>query len=602
MGDERLYMTVSKLPAELQKDLKKVNKLIANTLHAKLKEEEYKSIRALKEYKGYAKQFAKRLDVTKDKNVVQIWPEGDKHECMIQITGHFKYSGGGSTRELLHKLIGDIYKELKPVIQKDYNLRLDYEYTDENLMEGFDVYTSNDIAKVLYMKLNNIIKENHIDDFYNMDIFRESGLDSSTKVSIKLIETPNDNKPFLESTKDNSPETGNKKLQPSHAEQTLLTLAKSVIIGNGKVSDYTVRTISNIISNNLLSEWAPDFKKVNIKLLPDHTKLDLEFIPPKFISDKDNTFIKKFLNGTKTLSSFLKTNNTIDINVSSRLFKTLTNPEDVVECFKNAIKYYDIGIDKGANNIATSFMSLNTPTKELLYNELSGLVVYPLSLLFVFQDINNGSNKTFESDMKLIESLNSSIKSIVGYIDPRKNNSKTKLDNNLNNINRVVDEISKNVTYTDNIKLLKSLPGEISKLYKGKFDNVIKESVARFESEQCASYGDAIIIFNEAVRPKRLKKIPNDLIPYIMIEGEAVKDANDKMIIVSYAFSKLEIIDWYIELLEVGSRNYIVPHTKSQLEGIRVQLIAAIKKIMDTPVPKLDRPIIDIKYPKGYEG
>ena len=101
---------------------------------------------------------------------------------------------------------------------------------------------------------------------------------------------------------------------------------------------------------------------------------------------------------------------------------------------------------------------------------------------------------------------------------------------------------------------------------------------------------------------KTLKKIPVDLVSYISIETEAIKDANDKQMISSYCLNRLETVNWYLELIEVGSKKYTVPHTKAHLEGIRDQLMACHKQIMATPIPKADRPIIDIKYPKGYEG
>lgn len=102
---------------------------------------------------------------------------------------------------------------------------------------------------------------------------------------------------------------------------------------------------------------------------------------------------------------------------------------------------------------------------------------------------------------------------------------------------------------------------------------------------------------------EKLKRIPNDLVAYIQIEAEAIRDANDKMIISSYCLSKLEIVDWYIQLLEVGSEKYIVPHSKQHLETIRNQLMACHKKIMSVKItnPK-NRPIIGIKYPEGYDG
>lgn len=103
--------------------------------------------------------------------------------------------------------------------------------------------------------------------------------------------------------------------------------------------------------------------------------------------------------------------------------------------------------------------------------------------------------------------------------------------------------------------------------------------------------------------PKKLKKIPCDLVSYIQIETEAIKDANDKMMISSYCLGKLELVNWYIELLEVGSKKYIVPQSKAYLETVRDQLMECHKEIMNTKIinPK-DRPIVDSKYPEGYEG
>ena len=102
---------------------------------------------------------------------------------------------------------------------------------------------------------------------------------------------------------------------------------------------------------------------------------------------------------------------------------------------------------------------------------------------------------------------------------------------------------------------------------------------------------------------KKLKKIPYDLVSYIQIETEAIKDANDKMMISSYCLGKLETVNWYISILEMGSDKYVVPHTLSELESIRSQLKMCHEKIMNTKIVKPnERPLMDIKYPKGYEG
>lgn len=107
-------------------------------------------------------------------------------------------------------------------------------------------------------------------------------------------------------------------------------------------------------------------------------------------------------------------------------------------------------------------------------------------------------------------------------------------------------------------------------------------------------------VFN---KPKKLKRISYDTVSYIQIETEAIRDFNDKQMISSYCLHKLELVNWYIELIRVGSEKYIVPQSLQELESIRSQLKACHKQIMSVKIKNpADRPLMDIKYPKGYEG
>ncbi len=104
-------------------------------------------------------------------------------------------------------------------------------------------------------------------------------------------------------------------------------------------------------------------------------------------------------------------------------------------------------------------------------------------------------------------------------------------------------------------------------------------------------------------RPKKLKRISYDTVAYIQIETEAIRDYNDKQMISSYCISKLEMVNWYIELINVGSTKYIVTQSLHELETIRDQLMECHKDIMRVKITRQgDRPLMDIKYPKGYEG
>lgn len=104
-------------------------------------------------------------------------------------------------------------------------------------------------------------------------------------------------------------------------------------------------------------------------------------------------------------------------------------------------------------------------------------------------------------------------------------------------------------------------------------------------------------------KPKKLKRISYDTVSYIQIETEAIRDFNDKQMISSYCLHKLELVNWYIELIKVGSDKYIVPQDLYELEEIRSQLKRCHEQIMRVKITRPgERSIVDIKYPKGYEG
>jgi spore germination protein GerM len=99
---------------------------------------------------------------------------------------------------------------------------------------------------------------------------------------------------------------------------------------------------------------------------------------------------------------------------------------------------------------------------------------------------------------------------------------------------------------------------------------------------------------------KKLKRIDSGVVSYVRINGQAAKDHNDKMLAVSYAHSKLNICEWYIELLDSGSKKYAVPHTREYLVSIKNQLLAAIEEIINAPVNQGGKS--SSGYPEGYDG
>lgn len=393
----------------------------------------------------------------------------------------------------------------------------------------------------------------------------------------------------------------------TEAKRTLRTLSQTIIndVANKKdykVSQYTANIYANIISKNLLPVWAKGFRKFSITLDSYQSFFTFEFKTPPMTQD----FVSRFVAGRESINGFIHRNAEIKVKMSPRIFHTMKNPDDAFNFFKSAIKYYDSGLERASERLMVEVMRLNREMKHLISTtKLSGIVTYPMSLLFVFDDVKMDTKDTFRISPDDIKTINQFVKGIyTKYASPDKERRK------------IVDDVKDMVKAlreccdpdNETVRDLKFLPEAVEKyLFEGYADE-LKRFNDQWIYEQLdidwsrKQQNGQVQYLQEKFGVKKLKKIPSDLVAYITIEAEAIKDANDKMMISSYCLGKIEIVEWYIELLEVGSKKYIVPHTKPYLESVRTQLLACFKKIMDTPIPKNNRPLIDIQYPKGYEG
>ena len=394
----------------------------------------------------------------------------------------------------------------------------------------------------------------------------------------------------------------NESLSEAEAKKTLRALCTEIIDGTKndpdyRVTQYKANTFANIITKSILPKVADGYRKFSIQLDTYQSFFTFEFKTPAMTQD----FISRFIEGRESIDGFLHRNPEIRVKMSPRIFHTMNDPDDAYRFFKAAIKYYNDSVESYANRIAKSVAKLNGEMKRLISTtKLSGIVSIPLTMLFSMSDVSMKDISYFTPDKSSMDALDKFISSIyTNYASPEK--EKTKI---LHDIEELVNSFNESF----NNKLPYSFAEEVKYFYEGVYAPQMEEYKIQFESAQVDhSWPDkakdqSIKFMTEAKHMKKLKKIPADLVAYITIEAESIRDANDKMMIASYCISKLEIVEWYIELLEVGSEKYIVPMTKPQLERIRTQLLACYKKIMDTKIPSPDRPIVQIDYPSGYEG
>lgn len=412
--------------------------------------------------------------------------------------------------------------------------------------------------------------------------------------------------PFMEANNE-KPEY-NTDMTEAEAKRSLRSVSQKImndIESNKKykVSQYTANIYANIISKNLLPLWAKGFRKVTISLDDYQSFPTFEFKVPKMTQD----FVSRFIQGRETINGLIHRTPEIHIKMSPRIFHTMKNPDDAFNFFRAAIKYYDGGLEKYSEKLMVEAMKLNHEMKHLISTtKLSGVITCPMQLLFVFDDVDMSNKDTFKISQEDIKTVNQFIRNIyTRYAAPEKE-KKQIVDDIRQMVKALKESCDKN---NENVNALSYLAEAVDDYFSNKFADKIEDHNEKWIREHFDmdwiyhQKNPEVKYLQEKFGVKKLKKIPADLVAYITIETEAIRDANDKMMISSYCLSKIEIVEWYIELLEVGSKKYVVPHTKPYLETVRTQLLACFKKIMEVKIVNPNtRPIIDIQYPNGYQG
>lgn len=102
---------------------------------------------------------------------------------------------------------------------------------------------------------------------------------------------------------------------------------------------------------------------------------------------------------------------------------------------------------------------------------------------------------------------------------------------------------------------------------------------------------------------KSLKQITRTELDYIDVQIMDMKTNDDRLMILSYINSKLDLCDYYITIINDKnlSKKYDVPQSLSSLLDIRKRLLISKKKAFAQKIPtRIDD--IYVFYPTGYEG
>ena len=384
--------------------------------------------------------------------------------------------------------------------------------------------------------------------------------------------------------------------EPSNPRATLDSLADT-ILKSQSVTPAVANTIATVIATHLLKEWAPGYTKFNIVLSKANTGNTLELKIPTVTRD----FIGRFVESRESIEGFLHQNPTITVRMSSGIFRTMKNKSDLYTFFRSLIKYYADGLPRCALRLQSAIGTLHRKQKfQLTQSTLRGLVVLPFKMLTVFDDVDM-TKKNFNITTK-------EIASVCKYItDIAQNHSSDDKNSILDGLRTVIDAFNECTEFDENLKAIRSA---FAYMENGFIDSDAWEKSNGIWQDQQVDLQETyhhpdpeVAYLQEANRVKKLKKLPRDLVAYITIETESIEDANDKMMIASYCLGKLDIVEWYIELIDTANPRYIVPHPRPYLVTLRTELLECYKNIMATKIPdKKNRPYLDVQYPAGMEG
>lgn len=143
---------------------------------------------------------------------------------------------------------------------------------------------------------------------------------------------------------------------------------------------------------------------------------------------------------------------------------------------------------------------------------------------------------------------------------------------------------------------------------------ILTEAVEEIYDDWFVDRGDAFLesymetvdtqVFEEiGLFTNRLAAIEQNQIDYAYVKCEDMKTSNDKMMVLSYVNSKIELAEYYLSILDNPklSKKYKVPHTRNELIRLKNKLEAVREKALNTVLNREQKNIV-VYYPDGYTG
>lgn len=371
---------------------------------------------------------------------------------------------------------------------------------------------------------------------------------------------------------------------PSFARNRINEIGRN-IVGRGSIDPNEVKKLGNLISEHMLFEWAPRFNKIDIITCsaPQNT------ISYKIEPLTEETAIRLMM-GESTIDELVRESDTVSMKISESVFSSLKSPKALCDFMERAVKMYDDDIPAYGESFVRALVTSPMSYKLAFTDpDLLGHLESTLLQLFSYQGFDSNDPSSLHlmtEDVFALTSLYAGVPEAENIEELSKQKTK------------VIDAFKEDSRYMYvSPKHAKEIIKSLDKVYSEKSAVIGNRKLQKWYLENSKTVQPMTEAWG-VKKKKKLKKIPLSTIAYVQVEGENIRNANDKYMIAAYCLGKIELVEWYIELLQSGSEKYEVPHDLRYLERMRTDLLAAYKTIMSRPIPRADRPIVDINYPE----
>lgn len=323
---------------------------------------------------------------------------------------------------------------------------------------------------------------------------------------------------------------------------------------------------------------------------------------------------------TSTIKSLWKKCNKWTIEIDERILSSEFTKEELTALF-----LHEVGHVVESDSIPTRITSViqytiassGFDTKSVLKKKIfNSFLSIPIINSCMYQTTKDTIRKEVKADQYVVK---------TGYL-PHLLSVMNKLETKEIGNNNVSDLMAFTTSSIDALKKRKAslVKDNLNELKNSLPDNVLKESVeyveeSIFGNPKSKAYLEIVYEnVNDSVNTiiqdsymkeffdftkTKLKPIMQNEVDYVHAKSQDIQSIDDKIMLLSYINSKLDLISYYREIMKnpKASKRYIIQNTEPQLNRFEYQLLQIKKFVLNYKIPDKKNELV-AWYPSGYEG